>query len=132
MATTYSGDPRTSDKDRVRFLLGDTSTPWTFTDEEILYVLETQGNVYASAAELATIKATEYADKKDKTVGPLSISYGESSDRWLAVAKNLRGRSGRTSGAKAVVTQTQREPYFRLGGQDSSPPVVPETQNGGL
>lgn len=128
MATTYSGDPRETPKDRVRFLLGDTSAPWTFTDEEILYVIETQGNVYAGAAELATIKATEYADKKDKTVGPLSISYGESSDRWLAVAKNLRGRSARSSGAKAITTQVDRAPYFSLGGHDSTPPKLPDWQ----
>lgn len=126
--TTYSGDPRTNDKDRVRFLLGDTSDPWSFTDEEILYVLEQHGNVYSGAMELATIKATEYADKKDKTVGPLSISYGESAERWLKVAASLRRRSASGGGAVAITTQNERAPYFRLGGQDYTPPKLPDWQ----
>lgn len=117
MANTYSGDPSTSDMDRVRFLISDTADPWLFTNEEIVFTLSDQGGIYQAAEELALVQSTKYTDKADKTVGPLSIKYGEVGERWLKLAQNLRRRSGR-SGAIAVTTQVSRDPHIRLGMHD--------------
>lgn len=118
MTTTYSGDPATSPKDAVRFYLHDKADPWLFTDEEIDYQLSEMGSVYLAAAELAMVQGASYTDRRDKTVGPLSIKYGEIGDRWYALAKSLRQRGARASGAIAITTQKTRAPYFTLGMHD--------------
>ena len=116
---TYSGDPSTSPKDAVRFYLHDRGPDnWLFSDEEINYMIESQGNVWSAAAELAIVQSTKYTDMRDKTVGPLSIKYGEISDRWLKLANSLRSRGSRNAGALAISTGKNIAPYFRLGMMD--------------
>lgn len=117
---TYSGDPNTSPKDAVRFYLHDRGPDtWLFSDEEIEFMLATQGNIWGAAAELAIVQSTKYTDMRDKTVGPLSIRYGEVANRWLELAKSLRSRGSRNSGAVAIMTQKQRgRHYFRTGIHD--------------
>lgn len=119
MADTYSNDPSASPKDAVRFLIHDTESPWLFSDEEIQYMLSTEGSVYSAAAELAVVQSTKYTDRADKTVGPLSIRYGDLANRWLALAKSLRSRGGAQGGVFAVMTQSHVGHYFRLGGMDN-------------
>lgn len=126
MTTTYSGDPTSSAKDAVRFLLGATKAPnWIFSDEEIEYVLAGQGNNYSAAAELALIKSSEYTDRQKKSVGPLSIDYGSTADRWLDLSNNLRRRAARAGGAIAISTQKSQQPYITLGLHDNPTPHLP-------
>lgn len=142
MTATYSGNPTDSDKDRVRFLLRDNLTDGTDTnvispklsDEEIAYLLDEFKNPYAAASEGAYIIAASYTDRADKTVGPLSIKYGEFADRWNKLGDKLSSRAGKTSGAKALTTQTKRsKPIFAIGMNDnlkSYIPSEPETETG--
>lgn len=119
MTNTYSGDPSTSEKDHLRFLLSDTKEPWLFTDEEIQWAYDEHKNIWQAAEELAMKQAASYTDRKDKTVGPLSIKYGQIADRWFDLAEKLRKRSSRNAGAVAITTQRSRRPYFRLGMMDN-------------
>ena len=93
MANSYSGDPAGSDADAVRFQLGDTNTTagqYNFEDEEVAYALAIyQSNVLVASAYLARVMATRYADKRDRNVGPLSISYDQQYRRWTETADKL-------------------------------------------
>lgn len=59
MTWTYSGDPKGSEKDAVRFLVGDTdSSDPLLQDEEIQYLVDTEGStIYAAVAAALAISA---------------------------------------------------------------------------
>jgi hypothetical protein len=105
MTWTYSGDPTLSTRDQVRFLIGDTnsSTP-IFQDEEIDWLLTQNTNVYLAAASAADAAASGVvavggnSATKTKTVGALSISYGdtEKAKDWRTLASQLRVRAALT------------------------------------
>lgn len=90
MANTYSGNPASSSADAVRFQIGDIDTTageYHFEDVDIAYALSISlSNVLGASAYLARVLATRYADKRDRNVGPLSISYGEQYQRWSDTA----------------------------------------------
>lgn len=100
MANSYSGDPAASAADAVRFQLNDTNTDegqYNFEDAEVDYALAIyQSNVLIASAYLARVLATRYADKRDRNVGPLSISYQQQYQRWTETADRLMKMS--TSG----------------------------------
>jgi hypothetical protein len=84
MTWTYSGDPSTSPRNYVRFLINDTiSTDALFSDEEINYVItEWSGDEYEAARELAEILIARFArlaDSSSKSVGDISVSESYSS-----------------------------------------------------
>jgi len=95
MTFTYV-DPGSNDRDKVRFLIGDTdSTDQHFSDEEISYLLTTWGNnVFDSAIAGAEILAGRYAHLTNysRSIGDLSISeqYGASAAEFNALADRLR------------------------------------------
>jgi hypothetical protein len=79
MTFTYSGDPSTSTRNYVRFLINDTdSTDVLFSDEELNYVIsEWNGDAYNSARECAEILIARFsrlADSSSKSVGDISVS----------------------------------------------------------
>lgn len=74
MTFTYT-DPNSHDRDAIRFLIGDTTSPGDISDEELAYLMvEAGGNKYV-AAEMAALSAiTKMRGAVSKTVGDLSIS----------------------------------------------------------
>lgn len=95
MTFTYI-DPSSGNRDKVRFLIGDTdSTDSHLQDEEISYLLTTwNNNVYDAAIAGAELIAGQYAHKTNysRSVGDLSISesYGTSAGEFRALADRLR------------------------------------------
>lgn len=98
---TYTGDPASSDRDAVRFLIGDTiETAAIFQDEEIDWLVLQNGNIYFAAALAADAAAAQFAGAqsqgavKTKTVGALSISYDDSAraSEFRQLARDLRFR----------------------------------------
>lgn len=123
MSFSYSGDPSKSFKDQVRFLLRDMAAPGILSDEEIFYLINEYGDPVSAAVTGAQTIAGNYASRVDKTVGPLSIRYGELSMRYEDLANRLitsrkRGGSGASFGTRAITTQKTRVPYFQLGMHD--------------
>lgn len=117
---SYSGDPSKRPIDRVRFLIQDTDmSKATFTDSELNFMLAEEGNAYAAAAMAAETQAGSFASLSDKTVGPLSIRYGDQANRWSKLASSLRARGGRSSGAKAINGNVVRDPLFSIGMHDN-------------
>jgi hypothetical protein len=99
MTFTYSGDPSTSARNYVRFLLNDIdSTDVLFSDEEISYVLtEWSNDSYEAARELAEILIARFArlaDSTSKSVGDISVSesYSAKSKQYQDLANSFLAR----------------------------------------
>lgn len=101
MGWTYSGNPNSSLKDQVRFMIGDTveANP-LIQDEEIYFCLaEVNQNLYRAASNVCYNLAAQFtglAQSESKSVGGLDISksYGDRAQRYERLAKDLllRGR----------------------------------------
>jgi hypothetical protein len=104
MTFTYSGDPSTSTRNYVRFLINDTdSTDALFSDEELNYVISEWGNdAYKSARECAEILIARFsrlADSSSKSVGDISVSesFSQKIQHYKELANNLLAREMRKS-----------------------------------
>jgi hypothetical protein len=127
MAWTYI-DPTTSDRDKVRFLVGDTDTDdQLVTDEEIAWALENE-NVYNAAATIALAIATKFARLADKEVDDLSIKYSQRAKNYKDLAADLRTRANKRSFARPYLGGTSKaqkdsdavdtdlvQPFFKKG-----------------
>ena len=92
MSFSYSGNPASSSKDQVRFLIQDTAaTNQQATDEEIDWVISTEANIYMAAALVMEMVARRSSGIVSKKVGDLSITY-RSPAAMLEEAKTLRAR----------------------------------------
>lgn len=101
MSFTYSGDPASSGRDAVRFLLNDTSTSNAeFQDAEIAWMLMQKPNVYRAAAQGARRRAAEANEGvASKTVGSLTLTYSQRSANWLKVAASLEAQADKGAGS---------------------------------
>jgi hypothetical protein len=110
MTFTYSGDPSTSTRNYVRFLLNDTdSTDALFSDEELNYVIsEWSGDAYNAARECAEILIARFsrlADSSSKSVGDISVSesYSSKVTHYKELAESLIRRQMRKSPPRPFV-----------------------------
>lgn len=91
---SYSGDPRKSDKDKVRFLIGDTdANDPQLGDSEILYALESEGNAFRAGVACAVALAAKFSRLTDESVGDVSKSYSKRAEAYRELAKDLRRRN---------------------------------------
>ncbi len=92
MSWTYSGDPSSSTRDKVRFLIGDTdSSDQQLLDTEVDAILsDNADDPYATAITLAEGLAAKFSRKADKSVGDLSISYSQLGKNYTDLATRLR------------------------------------------
>lgn len=113
MAATYTGNPATSERDQVRFLVGDTDTKnFLFTDEEIDWLLSEEGSPLAAAARACEILATRFAREANTAVGELRVDLASLSEQYAERAKDLRRRLA-VAAARPQVRST-RDPMFRV------------------
>ena len=142
MAFTYGGDPANSDREAVRFLIGDTvSTDQQFNDAEIDYLNAQEPNVYKAAAQGARALASKFARRADKEMGDLKIKWSQLQRSYLNLAEELEERS--LSGIGTIFVgginkddkdtenlRTDRvEPYFVRGQFDNIRAVKPKESN---
>lgn len=99
MTFSYSGDPSSSTKDQVRFYIGDTTeTGATFSDEEIGFALtQNSDKPLPAAISLALSASARYARYVTKSVGDLSINYGELAANYKTLADTLTRQLGMTN-----------------------------------
>ena len=104
MTFTYSGDPSTSVRNYVRFLINDTdSTNALFSDEELNYVIsEWSNDAYEAARECAEILIARFAreaDSTSKSVGDISVSesYAQKIAHYKELAHSILMRKMRKS-----------------------------------
>ncbi len=101
MSFTYV-DPGSNDRDKVRFMIGDTeSTDYHFNDAEITYLLTTWTTPIDAAIAGAELIAGRFAHKTNysRSIGDLSISesYATSAAEFRALAESLRQQRGKLS-----------------------------------
>jgi hypothetical protein len=96
MAFTYSGDPASSSRNAVRFLIQDTdSTDVLLQDAEIDWVISEAGSsVYQAAHDACYAIASQFArlaDSTSKSVGDVSLSesYSARSQRYFDLAEKF-------------------------------------------
>lgn len=96
MSWTYSGDPSISNKDQVRFLVGDTdSSEPLATDEEIEFALTQNSNVYAAAAFIADGISTYFMRCADsEEIGPVKVAYTSRVQFYSKRAADLLSKVG--------------------------------------
>ena len=126
MPSTYSGDPAASDKDWVRFKIGDTQAPFQFTDEEILAVLaEEGGNRARAAASMLRTWAIHMASLANFAIGRFREDYSKTAELMNAKADELLRQAitvGAFVGGTSQADKTSREqntdnvpPNFKRG-----------------
>ena len=83
-----------SDLSWVRFRVGDTSSgSYRLDDGEINALVTEQGNKYFAAAICAEAIGAGFAQRVDKTVGKLSLSISQASERYFNLAARLRAEA---------------------------------------
>jgi hypothetical protein len=104
MTWSYSGDPSTSVRNYVRFLISDTDTNnQLFSDEELNYVVsEWNNDAYGAARECAEILIARFAreaDSSSKSVGDISVSesYASKIQHYKDLANSILMRQMRKS-----------------------------------
>ena len=87
----YGGDPASSDRDAVRFLVGDTikERPLVY-DKEVDYALSSQGSVVRAAAFVCDALAAKFSSQADVTIVSISKSFSSLADKFSQRAKDLR------------------------------------------
>jgi hypothetical protein len=103
MADTYTYDNTLStDKDKVRFYLGDTDVTNTelrkVTNEEILAILAIYPNPIKTAIVIAESLSARYSAYSDESVGDISVSYGQVAKNYQDLAARLGMRLTTESG----------------------------------
>lgn len=94
MTFTYSGNPGASDRDAVRFLIGDTdANDPILQDEEIDYLLADTGSVNGAALSAARSIWAKFARLVDKAVGDLRISYSQRASHYQQLIRQLEQRA---------------------------------------
>ena len=80
MSWTYSRDPSVSDRDKVRFLIGDTDVDdQLISDEEIDWLLTEESSVTSASVRACETVAAKFARLADKSVGDLRLSLSQKS-----------------------------------------------------
>ena len=123
MTFTYSGNPSSTQRDSIRFLLNDTdATDVLLTDEEIAYLIAQWSDTYESAragAEIIASKFSRDADNISKTVGDLSISksFNNKAAQYRELAKSFLDQRMRktppipTINPQSIESTANRDPF---------------------
>ena len=120
MNWTYSGDPTSSTRDELRFLIGDTDeADPQLQDLEIEYLLTQRASTTLAAVFAAETLQSRYARLVDKTVGDLSLKYSQRGEQYAKLAEKLR--------AQAALSSSFAAPY--AGGIRISDKLIDETDS---
>ena len=95
---TYSGDPRSSGLDSVRFLIGDTDpTDKQLGDEEILFLLDQRSSFYGAAAIACLTLVAKYSREVTKQVGDLRVSAEQRQMHYQQLHEHYNTQAGEAS-----------------------------------
>lgn len=131
---TYSGDPSSSAKDQVRFLIGDTDTDdMILTDAEVEWCIHNRGhstNYYLAASDASDLAGHKYSRIINRQTGTLTLTMS-SNNLFHERAKTLRQLAGETRIGPVLASDQlaseianyggRRPPIFWLGMGDNLP-----------
>lgn len=117
MAWSYSGDPSSSSRDEVRFLIGDTDADdQLLQDSEVDYLVSVSpdgsGHNYLAASAACDAIAARYAKQISKSVGSLSIQLSEKYQHYKELADTLYDMA-----TKGALARKPGPPRLGGGGQ---------------
>lgn len=130
MTWSYSGDPSTSEKDAVRFEIGDVDVnDQLVSDEEIQYLLTTEDSIVGAAALCCDKIAARFARDVDKKIEGTSVSASQRYEHYRSLAQHLRSRLTRSGtpysgnlhaadGESDKANSSLKQPSFCLGMMD--------------
>jgi hypothetical protein len=120
MTWTYSGNPAASNRDAVRFLIGDTdSGDQLVSDEEIAFLLAEENTVRTASARACEAIAARFGRSADnsRSVGDLSLSesYSQRSASYLSLADRLAAAGAGDNHPVPVANPGALGPEFAVG-----------------
>jgi hypothetical protein len=90
MAWSYSGDPASSTRDTIRFMIGDTDTSdQLLNNAEIDYYITLHGTNSRIASESARAVAAKFARNMSRAVGGLQADFAAKYRQYMELADNL-------------------------------------------
>jgi hypothetical protein len=99
MAWTYSGDPASSDRDAVRFYVGDTNTTeQLLQDAEVDFVLAQVATPLAAAARCARAIASKMAMLVDEKFESIDNKFSQRAKAFTSLAGQLEREVKRQGG----------------------------------
>lgn len=119
MTWSYSNDPKTSPKDEVRFIIGDTDPKYAFLqDEEILYILEQEKNsVTATAISAVRRIIAQVARQVNYTIGPEKVEASQRLSNFQTLLTTLLEEFN-SLGHIELSQPAAHSPIFDLGMND--------------
>lgn len=118
MTWTYSGDPSTSLRDRLRFELGDAdAADPLIQDEELDFCLSSESTFYGALAKAADAVAQRFTREATTSIGSISIENSKRAELWSQRAKEYRRRSSGLSAPS--INKKASTPYFSAGMHDN-------------
>ena len=96
MTTGY--DPTTDDLDAVRFLVGDTTSPYQLSDLEVTFALDQNANIYGAAAICARALAARFARRVDIKFETVESKYSQLRDSYEQLARSLDAQAKKRGG----------------------------------
>jgi hypothetical protein len=132
--TTY--DPVSGPVDAVRFLIGDTTTPYQLLDIEIEFALDQNSNVYAAAAIAARALAARYARQVDSKFETIEEKNSQLQQHYYMLARQMEMKARQQGGlgmpiaggisradVETVEANTDRvKPFFKDNMFNNPPP----------
>jgi len=116
----------TTDKDKVRFYIGDIDqTGQLLQDEEISFLLAEVSNVLLAAAHAAKAVAAKFSRQADKAVGDLRISLSQKAQAYMSLAADLEKRA-LTSSAYPTWQEPEEDARFELGMMENDSIIADE------
>ncbi len=102
---TYGNDPANSDRDAVRWRVGDIVEKRPLADDrEIDYALSEYPNVLMAASITARAIGARFAAEADVTVGQISKALGKVADNFRKLADDLKEEASLTAGVSFPAT----------------------------
>ena len=110
---SYSADPSSSDKDQVRFLIGDIDTnEQLLADEEINFLVGRHDTIWGACAEACESIAAQYSKRADVGLGGgMDSDLSQKAEQYRKRADEFRKKQ---SGAHAPI-DTSGDPILSRG-----------------
>lgn len=131
MAWSYSGDPKASDLDKVRFTIGDTDEQAPLlSDEEIQYLLEIVGDDTLKASIKAVNRIiAKLAREVDYSIGPESVKVSQRLKNYRALLRELKNDLSSLFSGPVWTGSTEEDPLrpiFDVGMHDNKYNGIPK------